>query len=391
MIKPIAKIINTSLEQGVFASQWKVALVKPLLKKIGLELITSNYQLVSNLSFLSKVLERCVINQFATHCDVNNLLPGYQLAYRRNYSCETALIKITNNCLWDMKNQMVTAMIAIDLSAAFDTVDHEILLDVLNKKIGVHNIALKWFNDYLSYRSCKVSLHGVHSKEHKLPFLVTQGSVAGPVLYNAYASTLQNVVQSPIKLYGFADDHTIRDNFMPDNIIDSETYVIATIESCITSIKHWMDRNRLKMNSAKTDFILIGSRQQLVKCKTTSILANGKMVQRSSIIKYLGALIDEKLSFKQFINSKCRIAMWNLQKLKAIRNVLTDDACKTLVSALVLSHLDYANVILIGLPEVDIRKMQIVQNMAAKLVFNCSTMESSTDSLRNLHWLPIRA
>ena len=368
-----------------------MAIVKPLLKKIGLELITSNYQPVSNLSFLSKVLERCVINQFTTHCDVNNLLPGYQSTYRRNYSCETALIKITNDCLWDMENQMVTAMIAIDLSAAFDTVDHEILLDVLNKKIGVHNIALKWFNDYLSYRSCKVSLHGVHSKEHKLPFSVPQGSVAGPVLYSAYASTLQNVVQSPIKLYGFADDHTIRDSFMPDNIIDSETYVIATIESCITSIKHWMDGNRLKMNSAKTDFILIGSRQQLVKCKTTSILANGEMVQRSSIIKYLGALINERLSFKQFINSKCRIAMWNLQKLKAIRNVLTDDACKTLVSALVLLHLDYANVILISLHDVDIRKMQIVHNMAAKLVLNCSTMESSTASLRNLHWLPIRA
>ena len=376
VIKPTTIIINTSLELGVFASQWKVAIVKPLLKKIGLELITSNYQLVSNLSFLSKELERCMVSQFTAHCDVNNLLPGYQLAYRRNYSCKTALIKITNNCLWDMENEMVTAMVAIDLSAAFDTVDHAIFLDVLNKKFGVHSIALKWFNDYLSFRSCKVSLQGVHSKEHQLPFSVPQGSVAGPVLYNAYASTLQRVVQSPIKLYGFADDHTIKDSFMPDNIIDSESYVITTIESCITSIKHWMDGNRLKMLSAKTDFILIGSRQQLVKCKMTSILANDEIVQRSPIIKYLGALIDERLSFEQFINSKCRMAMWNLQKLKAIRNVLTDDACKTLISALVLLHLDYANVILIGLPEVDIKKMQIVQNMAAKLVLNCSTMES---------------
>ena len=109
IIKPITKIINTSLEQGVFASQWKVAIVKPLLKKIGLDLITANYQPVSNLSFLSKVLERCVINQFTTHCDVHNLLPSYQSAYRRNYSCETALIKITNDCLWDMENQMATA------------------------------------------------------------------------------------------------------------------------------------------------------------------------------------------------------------------------------------------------------------------------------------------
>ena len=178
---------------------------------------------------------------------------------------------------------------------------------------------------------------------------------------------------------------------MPDNIINSESYVIAAIESCITSIKHWMDGNRLKMNSAKTDFILIGSRQQLAKCKTTSILVNDEIVLRSSIIKYLGALIDERLSFKQLINSKFRMAMWNIQKLKAIRNVLTDDACKTLISALVLLHLDYANAILIDLPEVNIKKMQIVQNMAAKLVLNCSTMESLTYSLRKLHWLPIRA
>ena len=76
-----------------------------------------------------------------------------------------------------------------------------------------------------------MSLHGVHSKEHQLPFSVPQGSVAGSVLYNAYASTLQHVVQSPIKLYEFADDHTIKDSFMPDNIIDSESYVITAIES----------------------------------------------------------------------------------------------------------------------------------------------------------------
>ena len=184
---------------------------------------------------------------------------------------------------------MVTAIMAIDLSAAFDTVDHAILLDVLNKKFGVHNIALKWLTTtpvsdpvrclYMEYTQKSTNYHSWY---HSVP-----------VLYNAYTSTLQHVVQSPIKLYGFADDHTIKDSFMPDNIIDSESYMITAIESCITSIKHWMDGNRLKLNSAKTDLILIGSRQQLVKCKMTSILANDEIVQRSPIIKYLGALIDE--------------------------------------------------------------------------------------------------
>ena len=104
-------------------------------------------------------------------------------------------------------------------------------------------------------------------------------------------------------------------------------------------------------------FLLVQDKQ-LVKCKTNSILALGEIIQRSSRIKYLGALIDERLSFKQFITSKCKIAMWNLQKLKAIRSVLTDNVCKTLVSALVLSHLHYANAILSSLPKVDIKKMQ---------------------------------
>ena len=100
VMKPITKIINSSLELDIFASQWKVALVKLLLKKMGLALVAPNYYPVSNLPFLSKVLERCVVNQFTTHCNANNLFPSYQSAYRRNYSCEMALIKITNDCLW---------------------------------------------------------------------------------------------------------------------------------------------------------------------------------------------------------------------------------------------------------------------------------------------------
>ena len=167
---------------------------------------------------------------------------------------------------------MVTALAAIDLSATFDTEDHEILLEVLNKKFGMQNNALQWFNNYLRPRSCKVSVYGVHSKEHQLPFLVFQGGVAGPVLYNAYASMLQQVVKSPITIHRFTDDHAIKDSVMPDNIIGAESNTIRSLGSCITSIKQWMDENRLWMNSAKTEFIYIGSRQQLVKCKTNNII-----------------------------------------------------------------------------------------------------------------------
>ena len=91
------------MEFGVFAKTWKVAVIKPLLKKIGLDLIPQNYHPIINLSFLSKVLECCVLNQFDHHCSKYGLMPEYQLAYRKNFSCETALVKIMNDCLWNME------------------------------------------------------------------------------------------------------------------------------------------------------------------------------------------------------------------------------------------------------------------------------------------------
>ena len=123
---------------------------------------------------------------------------------------------------------MVTAVVAINLSSAFNMVNHEILLEVLNKKFGWQETTLKWFNNYLRPRSCKVSVHGKHSKQHQLPFSVPQDSVAGPVLYNAYASILQEVVQLPINLHTFVDNYTIKDSFMPDCNTKAEGNVIRS-------------------------------------------------------------------------------------------------------------------------------------------------------------------
>ena len=135
-------------------------------------------------------------------------MPGYQLAYRKNLSCEIALIKIINDCLWNMENQRITETVAIDLSAIFNTVDHQILIDVLNKRFNIEWVVLEWFSNYLCPRSCKVMVEDVYSTEKSLTFSLAQGSVAGTVLYNAYTSTLEEVVSPPIDLHGFANDHT---------------------------------------------------------------------------------------------------------------------------------------------------------------------------------------
>ena len=209
----ITRIIILSLKEGLFVSSWKTAVVRPLLKKPGLDLINSNYRPVSNLNFVSKVLENVVLRQFNEHCAKFQLYPDYQSAYRQHFSCETALIKIVNDILWNVEEQKVTALAAIDLSAAFDMVDHAILLDVLHIKFGITDQVLSWFASYLQPRNFMVKVGESYSNKKELTFSVPQGSCAGPTLYSVNASTMSEVIPNIIEIHVYAGDHAIKTSF----------------------------------------------------------------------------------------------------------------------------------------------------------------------------------
>ena len=191
-------------------------------------------------------------------------------------------------------------------------------------------------------------------------------------------------MEDMISLYGFADDHSIRKDFIAvknDNHKERET--ILMLEKCLGKIKMWMGENRLKMNCSKTELILLGSRQQVQKCVTTHINVYGDEEHRSNIIKYLGAWMVEQLTVKQHITNKCRLAMYNVQKIKLVRPMLTENATKTILLGTVISHLDYVNGIPIGLSDIDYKKLQHVQNIAAKLVIKKAKTDSATECLNN--------
>ena len=151
LLPPITKIINLSLDSGYFPRTWKCALVRPLLKKDGLPPVFKNFRPVSNFSFISKLVETVVAKQLQHYFNCNNLFPVFQSAYRQNYSTETALLKVTNDILLNMNNQRVTLLILLDLSAAFDTVDHDTMLRRLEYSLvyreklspGLHPICLE--------------------------------------------------------------------------------------------------------------------------------------------------------------------------------------------------------------------------------------------------------
>ena len=186
-----------------------------------------------------------------------------------------------------MEAQSITSLVALDLSADFNTVDHEILLSILSNKYGIKSKALKWFNQYLRPRSFKVTVNGAYSKEKDLGVSVLQGSCVGANIFNLYCSPLQDVVPDDLQLSGFADDHSVRKAFKAGNT-NEEISTISKLESCLLSIKQWMDQARLKMNPSKMEFIYFGNAPQLLKCKTDSINVAGDLILRSDVIRYLG-------------------------------------------------------------------------------------------------------
>ena len=340
--------------------------------------------------YVSKVTEKACLRQFEDHMDNNHLRPDYQSAYRKGYSTETALLKLTNDILRKMDKQSIVVLCAMDLSAAFDTVDHDILLSVLNRTFNVDDTALQWFNSYLRPRALKVNVNDIYSSVRDLHFSVPQGSCAGPVLYTVYASTMgQQIEQYPSTLLGYADDHCVYDCFKAGNIA-AELATIDQLEACLDTVKSWMQMNRLKMNDSKTEVIYFGNQVQLDKCVSNSISVGQEVVDRSPCIKYLGAYLDSNLTMYIHIKNKCKIAAFNLYRIIKVRNMLTLDSCKVLVQALVISHLDYANGLFIGLPQKAFDQLQRIQNMAAKVTLRRSKYDSSTDALKTLHWLPIK-
>ena len=215
-----------------------------------------------------------------------------------------------------------------------------------------------------------------------LSFSVPQGSCSGANLYSAYASTLQEIIPKEIYLHGSANVMGIKTAFQ-QNPESRRTTRIKELKECARNIKTWMDENRLKMNNSNTEFIMFGSRQHVQKCITNVIVITGEEILKSDCIRYLGCWADALLSYKTHITKKCQAAMGNLVKIHNIRKYLTEEATKMLL--VVLSHLDYANAILAGLPECDINKMQRIENTAAKLAMEVRKHNSTTTVLKKLH------
>uniref|UniRef100_A0AAR2M4G4 Reverse transcriptase domain-containing protein n=1 Tax=Pygocentrus nattereri TaxID=42514 RepID=A0AAR2M4G4_PYGNA len=385
--KPILSIINSSLSLGYIPKTFKLAVIRPLIKKANLDPCElSNYRPISNLPFISKILKKVVAKQLSPYLHRNNLHEKFQSGFRPHHSTETALVKIINDLLLFTDQGNVSLLVLLDLSAAFDTIDHAILLDRLENLVGVTGTALSWFRSYLSDRYQFVNVKGESSVRAKVIYGVPQGSVLGPILFTIYMLPLGTIISKHgINFHCYADDTQLYISSKPDDKIK-----LAKIEDCVKDIKDWMSNNFLLLNSDKTEVLLLGPKLARHRLSNSTLKLNNLSVSSSLSVKNLGVMIDADLSFDTHISNITRTAFLHLRNIAKLRNSLSLQDAEKLVHAFITSRLDYCNALLSGCHSKSLNKLQLVQNAAARVLTRTRKFDHISPVLSALHWLPVK-
>ena len=207
-----------------------------------------------------------------------------QSAYKKLHSCETLMVRIVNDLLIASDEEKATVVMLLDLSAAFDTVDHTKLLSILKHEIGLEGNALSWFKSFLCGRCQKVRIGDCESVEIIIKFGVPQGSVLGPVLFNIYVRSLYNTVQAlKFAVHGFADDHQICKPFSPEK---QHGILACELPRCFQEITNWMNKHYLQLNPGKTEVIVFGTPSVLHKIKI-----HGTFINPSICIRFVSSAV----------------------------------------------------------------------------------------------------
>ena len=278
LLPVITRMLNLSLQNGNFPDTWKLADVRPR-PKMAAEALFANLRPISNLQFASKLTERAVF------------------------------------------------------CAAFDTVDHTILLDRLSSDFGISGQAYSWFDSYLRNRFQSISINGKTSTKFHTKYGVPQGSCLGPLLFVLYTSRLFKIIEHHLPdVHTYADDTQLYVSFIADSGFE-QSAALEAMQSCIVDIRKWKLQDRLKLNDDKTEFIVIGTRQQLAKVNVDSLQVGESIVTAASIVRNLGCWFDDQLKMDTYINNICRSAFFHLYNIRRITKYLSSDCAQTLVNA----------------------------------------------------------
>uniref|UniRef100_A0A671Z0G9 Reverse transcriptase domain-containing protein n=1 Tax=Sparus aurata TaxID=8175 RepID=A0A671Z0G9_SPAAU len=368
-----------SIDTCVVPSSWKCSRITPL-HKGGDSHDFNNYRPISIINCVVKLFEKLVFNQLSHYINEFDILSPYQSGFRSNFSTTTSLIKFTNDITSSSDNNMLTGAIFIDLTKAFDMVDHYLLLDKLHA-IGLSESSLLWFNSYLHHRYQCVSLHGTQSDFMLMEKGIPQGSSFGPLLFSIFINDLpQACFDCQIHLY--ADDTAMYTS--GSNIFQIQSILQLNFDY----IQKWFSTNKLLLNKKKSYNMLFGTRQKLLHSAKLSInYPDGTPLEEIDRFKYLGVWLDSQLTFKVHIDSVIKKINCSLGLLYCSINCFTLQIRKKIVTQLILPILDYADIVYQNTSETNLSSLKVTYNNLCRFILRCPYRTHHCTMYHSLNWL----
>ena len=378
---PLASIFSESLEIGVFPDNLKLARISAIFKGKGSRSNPDHYRPISVLSVIARLFEKIVHQQL---CDfLKESLSFTQSGFKPGCSTETSLLNTTNRWILNINKKYLYLTPFLDLRKAFDTVAHEILIQKMDF-YGIKGIELAWFKSYLSNRMQYYCIDGTNSDYKVNVAGVPQGSCLGPLLFLIYINDLPSVLQnSDYNLY--ADD---------TNISTAEELLLKAQENLNTDIKtpeQWLGANKLSPNLVKTEYMIIASSPKLKHINFSPLIKlAGKPIKRVLKTDYLGLIIDEKLSWVDYVSTLTKKISSAVAAIKNV-NFLPHKTLITLYQSLVESRLRYCNIVWGNCGRTLKNKLQSLQNRSARVVTQTKYGCVEPDQLlKYLRWLNVQ-
>ena len=375
----LTEIFTTSINTGIFPTEWKIARVTPVFKK-GKKNDLNNYRPISAIPTVAKIFEKVVYEQLFSYFNDNNLLTSCQSGFRSFHSTLTALTEATNSWSVNIDNGLLNGVVFLDLKKAFDTIDHSIILRKL-KIYGIEQESLKWFQSYLDDRKQVCCVNGHMSNSRSVSCGVPQGSNLGPLLFLIYINDLPNCLSTASPRM-FADDTNV-------SLASSTLHELENVlNQDLQNLNIWLKVNKLSLNIAKTEYMIIGSRQRLnVNVDgSINITINDKPVKKVNETETLGMTIDQHLTWGRHVEEISKKISSAIGALKRIRPTITLDVANKIYKAIIQPHIDYCSTVWEGLGVTLLDKIQKLQNRAARIITQSNYYTSASNLLEELGW-----
>lgn len=333
---PLVDIINCSLSTGIVPEGMKMSTVTPIFKQ-GTKTDPSNYRPISVLPFFSKLLEKVMYQRLENYVTKMNILYPYQHGFRSGHSTYMSVLNVQDKITQAIDKNEYSIGIFLDLSKAFDTVDHSILIGKL-EKYGIRGIPLSWFKDYLSNRKQQVKCNETLSSFKAINFGVPQGSILGPLLFLIYINDLPNV-SSILHFILFADDSNV--------FISHKSYenVHQLLNNELVSVSDWFKANKLSLNLNKTNYIVFSSHRKPVQHQKGTVLIDNTVIPEVTSVKFLGVFIDQHITWNDHINHISLKIAKNVGIISRLAYLLPTNILLTLYYSLIYPYLAYCNMI----------------------------------------------